>query len=138
MTENQLKQFIHHHNLAVIATHGPEYPESAVIEFGDNGLELIFDAEGGCRKHQNILRSPKISVVIGWDENKTVQYEGEAIVLEGTELERYKQFYFAKNPEAKKWETEPGIVYFKVVPSWIRYTDLNVEPWAISEFTYES
>lgn len=136
MTEDQLKQFIHKHNLAVISTFGEEYPESAVIEFGDNGLELIFDAEGGSRKHQNILRSPKVSFVIGWDENKTVQYEGEAMLLEGDELKRYKQFYFAKNPEAQRWESEPGIVYFKVTPKWIRYTDLNVEPWLTKEMRF--
>lgn len=136
MTELRLQQFLHEHTLAVISTFGKDYPESAVIEFGDNGLELIFDAYKNSRKCQNVQRSPNVSFVIGWDENKTVQYEGLASLLEGEELEQYKQYYFAKLPESRKWEHQPGIVYYKVIPKWIRYTDLNMHPWEIKEFTF--
>lgn len=136
MTKDQLRHFIHRHTLAVIATQGKDCPESAVIEFGDNGLELIFDAYRDSRKCQNIARNPKVSFVIGWDNDQTVQYEGWALLLEGEELEQYKQFYFAKLPDAQKWQSEPEIVYYKVSPSWIRYTDLNVHPWSIKEFEF--
>ncbi len=136
MTEDQLKKFIHQHTLAVIATFGEQYPESAVIEFGDVGLQLIFDADSASRKFQNIMRTPKASFVIGWQANKTVQYEGEASMLKGEESEHYKQLYFAKTPDAQKWEYEEDIAYFKVTPEWIRYTDLAVEPWLIEEFRF--
>ena len=136
MTEDDLKQFVHQHTLAVIATQGESCPESAVIEFGDNGLELIFDTYRDSRKCQNIERSAKVSFVIGWDENKTVQYEGEAVLLKGDEKERYKQLYFAKLPEAQKWQHEPGILYYKVLPKWIRFSNLNVHPWDVKEFNF--
>ena len=136
MTESQLQQFLRGHTLAVISTLGEDYPESAVIEFGNHGLELIFDAYQDSRKSQNIQRSPNVSFVIGWNENKTVQYEGQALLLEGQESERYKQYYFAKLPNAQKWEYQPGIVYYRVIPKWIRYTDLNMHPWEIKEFKF--
>ena len=71
--------------------------------------------------------------MIGWDENITVQYEGEASELKGEEMNKYKEIYFEKNPRAKKWEEREGITYFKVVPKWIRYSDLNKNPWEIFE-----
>lgn len=122
----------------VISTHGDEYPESATVEYGNNGLTLVFDTNDTSRKFQNIQKSPKVSVVIGWDEeiNKTVQYQGIAEVLEGEELERLKKDYFAKSPEAKKWENTKGNVYIKVSPKWVRMTDLNTNPWTISVFEF--
>src|SRR6266446_2505475 len=104
MTKEDLTGFIHKHSLAVISTFafGSEFPESAVIEFADDGLELIFDTHSTSRKYENIQMSPKVSFVIGWDEAKTVQYEGEAQLLTGNELERCKQIYFEKIPAARK------------------------------------
>lgn len=135
MTEQNLQQFLHTHTLASIATLGPDYPESAVIEFGNHGLELIFDTNRDSRKFKNLQKSPKVSLVIGWEDERTVQYEGNATLLqEGPELDRLKQAYFKKSPEAQKWESTAGNVYFKVEPVWIRFTDLNTDPWSITVF----
>ena len=122
----------------VISTKTDDYPESANVEFGNDGLTLIFDTSTASRKFKNIQASPKVSVVIGWDEheNKTVQYHGIAEVLAGTELEHLKEVYFAKSPEAQKWENTQGNVYIKVSPKWVRMTDLNTDPWTISEFEF--
>src|SRR5260221_9584663 len=136
MTKDEVAAFIHRHDLAVISTLGKEYPESAVVEFADENFVLIFDTHDTSRKHKNILASPNVSLVIGWDENKTVQYEGEAALLEGDELMHYKQIYFEKNPEAQKWGNAPEMAYFKVTPKWVRLTDLNTKPWTISEFNF--
>ncbi len=88
-----------------------------------------------------IARSPRLRrvslrknpFVIGWDENITVQYEGEASELKGEKLNKYKEIYFKKNPRAKKWEGREGITYFKIIPKWIRYSDLNKDPWEVFE-----
>lgn len=127
--------FIKQHTLAVISTVTPgRRPEAAILEFGEtNNLELIFDALSNSRKYQNLQTNKKVAVVIGWDKDITVQYEGRATELEGKELEECKGVYFSKNPRAKKWETVPEIRYFKVTPTWIRYSDLNKDPWYIFE-----
>jgi general stress protein 26 len=135
MTKEELIAYITARQFMVISTFGEEYPESACVEFGNDGLTIVFDTNNSSRKYQNILKNPKVSLVIGWENEGTVQYEGSAILLkDGDELEQLKQAYFQKNPEAQKWETTEGNVYFKVEPVWIRYTDLNVNPWDIAVF----
>jgi nitroimidazol reductase NimA-like FMN-containing flavoprotein (pyridoxamine 5'-phosphate oxidase superfamily) len=136
LTKAELIEYISARNFAVISTISEDFPESAAIEFGNDGLTLIFDTSNTSRKFQNIQQSPKVSVVIGWEDERTVQYEGLATLLSGKELSRLKQVYFKKSPDAQKWEHTEGNVYFKVDPVWIRYTDLNVDPWAISVFKF--
>lgn len=135
MTKQELIAYINARQFTVISTFGDEYPESACIEFGNDGLTLIFDTNRASRKFKNIQKSPKVSFVIGWEDERTVQYEGIATLLEeGEELERLKQAYFKKSPDAQKWERTDGNAYFKVEPAWIRYTDLNTTPWDITVF----
>lgn len=130
--------FIKRHKIGVIATADLKgNPEAAVVEFAEtDNLELIFDTFITSRKYRNLKLNSKIAFVIGWDENKTVQYEGEAIELEGSELDVCKQIFFRRNPRAKKWDGREGIVYFKVKPKWIRYSDLAVDPWYILEVDF--
>lgn len=134
MNQDEIIKFIDNHSFMVISTKTDDYPESATVEFGNDGLTLIFDTSNTSRKFQNIQKSPKVSVVIGWDEdeNRTVQYQGIAEVLEGSELERLKSVYFAKSPEAAKWQDTDGNVYIKVSPKWVRMTDLHTDPWTIT------
>lgn len=132
-------EFIRRHPIGVLATveHELSKPEAAVVEFGETAnLELIFDTFVSSRKYNNLKASSHIAFVIGWDENITVQYEGGATELKGKELERYQAIYFSKNPRAKKWNDREGVAYFKVTPSWIRYSDLNKDPWDIFEVTF--
>lgn len=134
MTQDDIIEFIYSHKYMVISTQTDDYPESANVEFGNDGLTLIFDTSDTSRKFKNIQKSPKVSIVIGWDEqvNKTVQYQGVAEVLHGEELERLKRAYFAKSPQAQKWENTENNVYIKVSPKWVRMTDLNTDPWTIA------
>lgn len=138
MNQDEIIKFINDHKFMVISTKTDDYPESAAIEYGNDGLTFIFDTSDSSRKFQNIQKSPKVSVVIGWDEqeNKTVQYQGMAELLDGEELEHLKKAYFAKSPEAAKWQDTEGNVYIKVTPKWVRMTDLNTDPWTISELEF--
>ncbi|MBI2033114.1 MAG: pyridoxamine 5'-phosphate oxidase family protein [Candidatus Levybacteria bacterium] len=128
-------EFIKKQKLAVLSTVTPKNTsQSAVLEFGQTQtLKIIFDTFSSSRKYKNIKHNNNVSLVIGWDEDITVQYEGKAYELEGKEKEDYKKIYFEKNPEAQRWETKEGMTYFKVVPTWIRYSDLNKNPWEIYE-----
>lgn len=131
--------FIRRHNIGVLATIDLESlkPEAAAVEFGEtDNLELIFDTFVSSRKYKNLKVSSRVAFVIGWDENITVQYEGEATELRGKELERCQSIYFAKNPRANKWKGKEGIAYFKITPNWIRYSNLNKDPWEIFEVTF--
>lgn len=130
--------FIKEHKIGVIATvSSRNRPEAAVIEFGEtDDFELIFDAFENSRKIQNVKQNNRVAFVIGWDEDITVQYEGEAFELTGDELEKYKKTYLAKNPAVAKWEDVEEIKFFKVIPKWIRYSDLNKDPWEVFEMEF--
>jgi hypothetical protein len=79
-------------------------------------------------------RHPTIAVVVGWDEEITVQYEGVADEPSGAELERLKKSYFAVYPDGVDRQRWDGITYFRIRPTWIRYSDFNPEG-RIAEFS---
>ncbi len=120
-------------NLAVLSTVASDNrSESAIVEMSaKDNLELIFDTLPHFRKYQNLKNNPNVSVVIGW-EPATIQYEGVAFELNGSELEEYKKVHYAKFPEAVKFE-KLGVRFFKIVPKWIRYTDVSKHLWETFE-----
>ncbi|MBI4087489.1 MAG: pyridoxamine 5'-phosphate oxidase family protein [Candidatus Liptonbacteria bacterium] len=131
----KIKALIDQNNLAVLSTVTSENTsESAVVEISAReNLELIFDTLPTFRKYNNLKSNQNVSVVIGW-EPATIQYEGVAMELGGKELEEYKQVHFAKFPEAVKFE-KLGIKFFKIIPKWIRYTDVFRQPWEVFEIS---
>lgn len=126
--------FIHKHKIAVLSTiYENNTSESAVVEFGETeDLEIIFDTlHPSYRKYKNLKKNPSVSMVIGWDEDQTVQYEGNALEIEGEDKEKAKAVYFKKNLDSAKWDSHPEIKYFKVIPKWIRYSDYSQKPYKI-------
>lgn len=137
--KQKILDFLKRNKLMVVSTlSNKNIPQSAVVEFGEtDNLEIIFDTFNTARKYRNLKHSKAISFVIGWDENITVQYDGEATELEGEELEKCKQLYFKKNPDAQRWESREGMSYFKASPKWVRYSDLNKDPWEVFEIEFQ-
>lgn len=119
-----LYDFIRVRPLAVLATVSADRaPESALINIAvSEELELVFDTIETSRKHANLARDPHIAFVIGWDGEETVQYEGIADGEQNAELERLKAIYFAAFPEGEARRDMPGIVYYRVRPTWIRFS----------------
>src|SRR4051794_17646316 len=99
-------------------------------------LEIIFDTVKSSRKYPNLIARPACSFVIGWAGEQTVQYEGEAEELKTPGLERYQKTYFKVWPDGPERMTWPGIVYFVVRPTWIRYSDFDKNPPLIRQFTF--
>ncbi|RJQ35898.1 pyridoxamine 5'-phosphate oxidase family protein [Candidatus Microgenomates bacterium] len=130
--------FVKKHKIAVFSTVNEKCkPESAIMEFGETeNLELIFDTFYNSRKYKNLQTNKNMAVVIGGEEDVTVQYEGEAKELTPDEVGKYKKYFFAKLPEAQKWEKQEGIAYFKIIPKWIRYLNTNKDPWETFEITF--
>jgi pyridoxine/pyridoxamine 5'-phosphate oxidase len=120
-------RFLRQHRLGVLATPSESgAPESAVVGIAvTDDLEVVFDTLDTTRKCRNLRRNPNISFVIGWDNEITVQYEGLADEPEGTELDRLKRAYFAAYPDGPQRQSWPGITYFRVRPTWARYSDFN-------------
>lgn len=140
MTKQDVYNFIHAKTYAVISTCGKnEQPEAALIGFGDTeDLELIFGTYSSSKKYKNLQENSRVAFVIGWDSSEyvTVQYEGIASELFGEELEKYVALFHQKTPSSARYQSHPEQRYFKVQPTWIRYSDLGGEEEKIEEFTF--
>lgn len=136
VTTANVYRFLLQCKLGVLATvDAVNKPQSALVGIAvTEKLEIIFDTLTSSRKYSNLIACPSCSLVIGWTEEQTVQYEGQAAVLVGYELERYQRVYFEAWPECRSHLTWPEIVYFVVRPQWIRYSDFGQQPAVIQEF----
>jgi len=127
MTKAELLAFLRRHRYAVQATTAPNgSPQAAVVGIAtSDALELVFDTLGTTRKAQNLRRDPRIALVVGWDEEQTVQVEGVADEPTGNELQRLKQVYFAAFPDGPARESWDDITYVRVRLRWARYSDFR-------------
>ena len=135
--EETIMNFIKKHNLAVLATSSRDgKPEAATIEFSETqDLELIFDTFSSYRKYKNLKDNPNVAVVIASGQT-SVQYEGIAHELNGKELEKYQKIHVKKLPDSEKFIKMEGIKVFKIIPKWIRYTDVSASPWKQFEIKF--
>lgn len=138
MTRAELFKFMAGHKLGVLGYISPQgVPRSALVGIGVTpDLEIVFDTVASSRKYGNLLANPAASFVIGWAGEVTVQLEGRAFQPTGAELTRYQQVYFAAWPDGPDRLTWPGIAYFVVRPTWIRFSDFDQRPPQIEEFTF--
>ncbi len=130
--------FIKKHSLAVLATtDGQGNPEAAVLAFAETEpFELIFNTSNTTRKYQNLRTNPRVAVVIGWDYGQTVQYEGQARELKGEEATKYKEIFYAKHPDSRRYEQKPDERHFAITPRWLRNSDINQEPPTMIELMF--
>lgn len=139
MTTSQLLQFMRTQRLAVQTSIGlGDVPQAALVGIAvTDAFELVFDTLETTRKVVNLRRNPRLAFVIGgWadGDERTVQYEGIAEEPQNQELTRIKAAYFEMWPEGRSRETWPGLVYVRVRPTWIRFSDFNQDPPTIVEF----
>ncbi len=98
MTKEFIYNFIKQHKLAVVSTLSIDNkPEAALVGFAiSEDLEIVFDTVKTSRKYQNLLQNSAVAVVIGWDNETTVQYEGIATELTGPEADHYREKYILR------------------------------------------
>jgi hypothetical protein len=139
MTRFELYEFMAGHALGVLGSISADgMPQSALVGIAvTEELEIIFDTLDSTRKYRNLVTNSKASFVVGWEGETTVQFEGEAFLPVGEDLERYKKNYFAKWPDGPNRQSWPGLVYFVVRPRWIRYSDFNQRPPFIEEHVFD-
>jgi len=129
MTKTELLHYVRNYGTGIIATQSSSgNPHAALVAIAiSDQLELIFDTVKSSRKWNNLQHSTSVAVVIGgWDDSETtLQYEGLADEPKGSELERIKEIYFSAFPDGRARLNWDGITYFRIKPTWIRYSDFN-------------
>lgn len=140
MTPGELLQFMRTHRLGVEASSTRDGgPQAALVGIAvTDTFDIIFDTLDTTRKARNLRDSHRAAFVLGgWapGDERTVQFEGVADEPIGAELEQIKETYYAvwhDGPARASW---PGITYFRVRPTWIRFSDFNRAPPQVIEFT---
>ncbi|HET9794257.1 MAG TPA: pyridoxamine 5'-phosphate oxidase family protein [Thermoanaerobaculia bacterium] len=143
MKPKALLEFLRLHRLAVQASvSAVETAQAAIVGFAvTDQFEIVFDTLQTTRKAQNLRQNPHVALVIGgWvpGDERTVQYEGVADEPSGSALERLKEVYYAVYPDGPSRLRWPGLIYIRVRPTWIRYSDYNRDPPEIVEFRAEN
>ncbi|HTC41507.1 MAG TPA: pyridoxamine 5'-phosphate oxidase family protein [Candidatus Acidoferrales bacterium] len=138
MNVGEVFQFMNRERLAVLATAREDgRPESALMGFAVTPeLEIVFDTVKSSRKYPILKKNPAVAWAVGCTTEVTVQYEGVAQELEGEELAKYKKTYFVAFPDGPARESWPGITYFVVRPTWVRYCDYDPGKRRIEEMEF--
>jgi uncharacterized pyridoxamine 5'-phosphate oxidase family protein len=130
MTTEFLYNFISKNKYAVLSTVTKDnLPEAALVGIAvTTDLQIIFDTVSTSRKYQNLIENPSIAFVIGWDNEQTLQYEGNAKIPTAEELDKLLEIYFKVFPDGKeRKENWRGHCLLLVTPKWIKYSDFNKE-----------
>jgi len=139
VTRAELLEFLGAHRHAVqasVAAAGGVQAAVVGIAVSDQ-FEIVFDTLLTTRKAQNLLRDPRIALVVGGlldGEERTIQYEGVADRPAGAELERVRALYFRSFPDGRERLNWPGLIHIRVKPHWLRYSDYRTDPPVIIEF----
>lgn len=126
MDMKNILNFIRQHELCVLSTVSlTGAPEAALVKFSlTDTFEIIFNTYNTYRKYKNLQYHPEVAVVIGGEKGITVQYEGKAVELYGKELEKYQEIFHQTHPKSQ-WHTHPETRFFKIIPTWLRYSDVR-------------
>ncbi len=123
-----LLTFLSEHPTAVIATADKKgNPAAAVILFAEvDNLTLLFGTHP-TKKYENLVENPKVALAMTKDL-RAVQYHGYAEPLGGEEVNQAKALFAKKHPSMTDQLVE-GSIFFRITPTWLRYIDMNVQPW---------
>jgi len=136
-TQAELFEFMRANGLAVIATASPRgAAEAALLDIAVTPeLEIIFETTDATRKFRNLKDNPRVALVVGWDNDQTLQYEGLVDEPLGREQERITAHYFSVFPQKLSHRNWPGNHYFRVRPAWIRFSNYN-SPRTVEEHQF--
>jgi general stress protein 26 len=132
MTRHDVLAFMRSQKLGVVSSvDATGQPQSAVVGYAvSDAFELVFDTLGDTRKAKNLRARPRVSFTM-WHGEKTVQLDGLADEPQGAKRDRIKQVYLSVFPDGHEREAWPGITWFRIKPTWIRYTDFEARPLVV-------
>jgi pyridoxine/pyridoxamine 5'-phosphate oxidase len=138
VTAKTVLKFIRTQRLAVVATTTEDgRPQAALIGIAvTDDARIVFDTSEHSRKYRNLQKHKVVALVVGWDNDITVQLEAVAEDTSGDDLERCKDAYFAVYPDGREHQTWPDITYVVVRISWMRYCDYNAGGIGSVEYSF--
>lgn len=121
---NEIQKLLQSQQLAVLATHGKEYPYCSLVGYAvaANGKEILFATVRDTRKYKNLKESPKVSLLIDSQTNQVSDFkDAQALTVLGTALDvedalkdEYLTIYLKKHPYLKEFVTDANCALIKV------------------------
>lgn len=141
VTREEVLAFMRRHSLASVSTLSPTgSPQAAVVGFVvTDAFEIVFDTLESTRKARNLAAHPVAALVVGGfnpGDQQTVQYEGVTDTPRDTELAPLVERYLTVFPDGVARQSWPGLIYIRVRPRWLRYSDYRATPPLIAEFSF--
>ena len=136
-SRSELYEWLDKQMLGVISTLGEDgYPNSATVAFSqDENMNFVIITDGESRKARNIARDGRAALTItNEDDRYTLQLEGDACQLAWDEFEQYSEHHYQKLPFSLPFKDIPGQTPFVIVPTHMRFSDVSVRPWELTEY----
>ncbi len=128
--------------LTVISTVNKDgKPESALMTyaiFEGEALTLVLSTRLNTRKWANLQTNKHVSLVFGGGfSDAEVQFEGDAeLFADPSSYKLLEEVYFEQNPETLQFRGLPELVFLKVKPTWVRFTDYSASPPVVEEKSF--
>lgn len=135
-SKDELYAWLDKQVLCTIATNGKDgYPNAATVAFSQTfDLHFVIITDKDSRKAANIAQSEKVAVTVtNEDDRYTLQLEGDARQLSWDEFQQYEQYHYKKLPFSLPFKDIPGQTPFLVTPVHVRFSDVSVRPWELTE-----
>jgi nitroimidazol reductase NimA-like FMN-containing flavoprotein (pyridoxamine 5'-phosphate oxidase superfamily) len=121
---NLLKKLFSDQLLAVLGTQGSSGPYGNLVAFAatDDLKNLIFATTRSTRKYENLLETPRVSMVMDNRSNHEIDFHeavavtatGSAKEIDGLELDPFRKLYLKKHPHLIDFVTAPTCALLKV------------------------
>ncbi len=108
--QQQLAELFAQEHVAVIVTQGEEWPTATLQAFAETpGLDLLFIMGDTAEKFQNLLRRPKVTVIVDTRDvgdvdtfrvSRSVVHGIAGEVAKGVEWDSLKDIFLKKNPSS--------------------------------------
>jgi Pyridoxamine 5'-phosphate oxidase len=135
MNESQrqkLAELFAQEHVAVIVTQGEEWPTATLQAFAETPeLDLLFIMGDTAEKFQNLLRRPKVAVIVDtrdvgdvnrFQVSRSVLQGIASEVAKGVEWDSLKDLFLKKNPFEAPFFGNPALRMVRVKPRRISYT----------------
>ena len=120
-------------HLAVIATHGEEWPTATVQAFAETPeLDLLFIMIDSAEKFLNLVKRPKVTVFVDSRHNleptnldvvrASIQGIASEVPFASAEATPLKALFLAKNPFEEPYFGHPALRLVRVKPVRVSYT----------------
>ncbi len=138
-SEPDILDFLALQSHCMVSTVSPDgMPSGATVAFSAHqGLRVIFGTAETSRKFRHLETNPQVAVTVTDPVRRlTVQLQGRARQLAGTELAQYEPAHYSKLPGSRPFKDQPGETFWLVEPTTVQFSDCWPKPWLVHVLEY--